>query len=139
MLALWAGYLLTGQPVTVLIDDHAYQQRVHQLTVDAVVREMGLTLEPEDIIRPPIGAQLAPNQTITIELARPVVLSVDGRTLEWFTHQESVTGVLSEAGIITNARDEVFVGGSVAAPETLLPPPPWRSFCLKIRMQPAWL
>ena len=122
VLALWAGYyMLTGQPITVRIDDHTYQLRVHRLTVDAVLRELGLTLQPEDIITPPIGTQLEPNQTIVIELARPVMLKVDGRDLEWLTHQKTVAGLLSEAKIVTNSQDKILANGVPAAMETPLP------------------
>ena len=121
VLVLWAGYVLTGQPITVRIDDHAYRLRVHRLTVDTILRELDLTLEPEDVITPPVGTQLEPNQTVTIELAQPVMLEVDGRILEWLTHQETVAGVLSEAKIVTNSRDKILVNGVPAAMETPLP------------------
>src|SRR5262245_48758306 len=42
LVVLWAGYLLTGQTVRLVIDGQPHQVRTHALTVGAVIREMGL-------------------------------------------------------------------------------------------------
>lgn len=121
VLALWAGYVLTGQPVVVMINDRPVEVRVHRLTVEAVLSQLELSLAPEDRISPPPGAPLSSNQAVTIKLARPVIIEVDGRTLTRLTHQQTAAGVLAEAGIVLNSRDVVEVDGQVAALSDLLP------------------
>jgi uncharacterized protein YabE (DUF348 family) len=125
ILILWAGYVFTGQPVTLVVNDQPHQIRAHRLTVAAVLREIGLTLEAEDIIHPPPNATLSPGDTITIRLARPVRVEVDGRTSQLLTHQQTVAAVLDEAGIIVNPRDEILINEvQVSPPSSLRPPTP---------------
>ena len=124
ILALWAGYALPGRSITLVINERSFPMRTHRLTVDAVVRELGLTLAPEDIIQPPPGTKLLPDQAVTIRLARPVTVDADGRTLHLLTHQPTPSGVLAEAGIITNARDAVLVDGAAGAMQTPFPSVP---------------
>lgn len=120
---LWGGFLWSGQPVTVVVGEQSYPLRLHRLTVAAVLHELRLTPAPEDIITPPVGSRLVPNGTVTIQLARPVVVEADGQTLTWLTHQTGVGKVLAEAGIDLNARDEVRVNGVAAQIEDHLPEP----------------
>jgi uncharacterized protein YabE (DUF348 family) len=122
VLILWTGYVFTGQPVTLVINDQSHQMNVHRLTVGGVLQEMGLPLAAEDIVHPPPGSKLSPGDTITIQLARPVTVEADGRTSQRLTHQQSVAGVLAEAGIVLNPRDEVLVDGvKVLAHQASLP------------------
>jgi uncharacterized protein YabE (DUF348 family) len=121
-LILWAGYVLTGQPVTLVINNQAHQMNVHRLTVAGVLQEMGLTLAAEDIVQPSLGSNLSPGDTVTVQLARPMTLEADGRTSQRLTHQQTVAGVLDEAGIVLNPRDEVLVDGvKVLAHQASLP------------------
>jgi uncharacterized protein YabE (DUF348 family) len=124
LLILWGGYALTGQPVALVINDQTYQVRTHRLTVEAVLLEFGVTPAPEDIVDPPIGAQLSPNQVITVRLARPAIVEADGRTRQLLTHQQTVAGVLAEVGIISNARDEILINGTIGAQQSPLPTAP---------------
>ncbi len=113
---------MTGQPVTLIISDQPYRIRTHRLAVETVLQELGLTLEAEDLVQPPTGSHLRPNQTITIQLARPVTIEADGRTVQLLTHQQTVAGLLAEAGIVTNPRDEILINGTVVvSPESSLP------------------
>ncbi len=136
VLGLWVGYGLTGQPVTVIINDQPIEIRVHRLTVEAVVSKLELTLAPEDRISPPFGSPLNSNQPVTIKLARPAIVEVDGRTLTRLTHQQTVAGLLAEAEIELNSRDVVTVNGQVTALHSLLPPvstiPPVRAASLRL-------
>ena len=117
ILGLWAGYTLTGQPVNLVIKGQSYPTRTHRLEVGAVVQAMGLTLQPEDLVQPPFDSQLTPGETITIQLARPVSVEADDQTWHLLTHQQTVAGALSEAGLITNPRDKILING-VAVPAT---------------------
>ena len=124
ILAGWLGYGLIGQPVTIIVNGQPVQVRVHRLTVDAVLQELAVELEPEDIVSPPAGTQLASNQPVTIKLARPVTIEVDGRTLSRLTHQQTAATVLAEAEIVVYARDVVLVNGQPVVLDDLLPTTP---------------
>ena len=122
VLMLGAAYMLTGQPVTVIINDEPVEVRVHRLTVEAVLSKLELTLASEDLISPPADSPLNPNQTVIIKLARPAIIEVDSRTLTRLTQQQTVAGLLAEAKIELNNRDVVMVNGQVVAPGVALPP-----------------
>lgn len=122
LLILIFGYWLTGQPVTLVINGQPYPIRTHQRSVGEVVRAIGLTLQPEDTVQPPLDQPLAPGATLTINLARPVAIEADGQSWRLLTHQQSVAGVLAEAGLTPHARDEVFINGEVIPTASDLPP-----------------
>ncbi len=106
LLALGAGYQLTGQPVTLVINGQPYPIRTHRLEVAAIIQATGLTLQPEDRVQPLLDNQLAPGETLTIQLARPVSIEADGRIWRLLTHQPTVGEALAEAGLITNPRQD---------------------------------
>lgn len=121
LLALWAGYQFTGQPITLIINGQSYPIRTHRLEVAAIVQAAGLTLQPEDQVQPPLDRQLVPGDTLTIQLARPVSIEGDGRTWRLLTHETTVAGALAEAGLTTNPRDKIFINGQAVPPESPLP------------------
>lgn len=120
-LALLAGYVLSGMPVTVAINDQAYQLRTHRWTIEGLLAEYGLALAPEDIVEPSPAARVRRNQVVTVKLARPVLIEADGRTVQLLTHQPTVAGVLAEAGIRTNTHDELLVDGLPGSRDSRLP------------------
>ena len=111
VIALWAGYIGLGRSVTLVINDQAHSLRLHRLTVSAVVQELGLALAPEDIIEPPLGADLQPGAQVTIQLAQPVVIEVNGRTATLLTQEKTVGPVLAAAKIEIEAHDEILLEG----------------------------
>lgn len=118
---LWAGYRGTAQPITLVINDQPYPLQLHRLTVNAVLREMDLMLEPEDIVVPAPGSELAAGQTVTVQLAQPVLIEVDGQTQQRLTHQPTVAGALAEAGVTINAKDEILIDREPVSLDTPLP------------------
>ncbi|MBI1878766.1 MAG: DUF348 domain-containing protein [Chloroflexi bacterium] len=121
LLALWGGYIFTGRPVTLVINGQQYTVRAHSPTVEALTQALGLTLKPEDIVQPPLDHQLAPGDTITIQLARPVSIEADGQTRQLLTHQQTIAGALAELGLTTNPRDQILINGMAVPAAALLP------------------
>lgn len=113
LLLLGVGYVWTGQPVTVVINGQSHQVRTHRLSVEGVLQEIGLALATGDIVRPPPGTRLEPHQTVTIQLAQPVVLEADGRIFQQLTQQRTVAGLLADAGIAVNPYDDILLEGRV--------------------------
>ncbi|MBN1218084.1 MAG: DUF348 domain-containing protein [Anaerolineae bacterium] len=124
MLLLWAGYVFTGQPVTLLINGQTHPVRAHRLTVAGVLQETGLTLAAKDTVQPGLEAKLSPGDTVTIQLARPVTVEADGHTIQLFTHQQTIIEVLAQAGITLNPRDEVLLNGAVIESHQMSLPTP---------------
>lgn len=122
LLILIFGYWLTSQPITLVINGQPYPIRTHQRSVGEVVQAIGLTLQPEDTIQPPLDQPLAPGATITINLARPVAIEADGQSWRLLTHQQTVAGALAEAGLTPHARDQIFINGAAIPAASNLPP-----------------
>jgi uncharacterized protein YabE (DUF348 family) len=123
LLLLGAGYVFTGQPVTLVINGDPHPVRVHRLTVAGVLQETGLSLAPEDTVQPSLDAALSPGDTVTIQLARPVTVEADGRTVQLLTYQQTAAGVLAEAGVTLNPHDDIVINGVEMSRQASLPAP----------------
>jgi uncharacterized protein YabE (DUF348 family) len=108
---LGIGYQATGVPVTLIVDGQSRQLRTHQATVAGLLREADILLHPEDLIAPPADAALAANSVVLVQLARPVTIEADGRSVGIRTQRRRVADILAEAGIRVKPRDEVLVDG----------------------------
>jgi uncharacterized protein YabE (DUF348 family) len=107
--SLVAGYQRTLTRVKLVVDGQVQTVRTHQTTVDAVLREAGLTLYPEDRVEPALAERLAADTTITVRRARPVVVKVDGHAVEARTHLTRTQAILSELGVNVSQYDKVHV------------------------------
>jgi len=65
------GYSLTQHTVTIEINGRPIRVRTHQVTARAILREVGISIAPEDIVHTDLDARLAPGQSIVMTLARP--------------------------------------------------------------------
>lgn len=117
-----AGYWLMGQPVTLTINGQVYPLYTPSLSVATILNSTGLDLTPTDIISPPLTTTLSPGDTLTVQLARPVILQADGRRQQYLTHQSTITNILAEVNITLNGYDELSVNGVRESPATELPP-----------------
>ncbi len=118
---LWAGYVITGQPIILVINGQSYPVRLHQRTVAEVIGALNLTLQAEDRVQPSLETPLAPGQTIVIELARPVTVEADGHSRHRLTHQTTVAGVLAELNLSLGARDQILINGLTVPAGSPLP------------------
>jgi uncharacterized protein YabE (DUF348 family) len=120
--ALWAGYLLTGRTIQLVINGQAHQVRTHTRTVEAALKEMGISLGPEDIVSPPPETPLSSHETITVQLARPVTVEADGQSRQLLTHRQKLSDLLADLGLVLNPRDEVLLDGVKVPFDVSLPP-----------------
>ena len=111
LLALWAWYRAAGQPVTIIIEGQSRQVRLHQPSVATALAQLDLSLVPQDIITPTLDSPLDSAQVITVNLAQPVTITLDGGVVETFTHQTTLAAVLAEAGVFVMPHDRIEVNG----------------------------
>ena len=109
IVSLMAGYVLTSSTVAVTIDGIQTPVRTHRTTVGDLLAEMGLTPQEDDAISPPPSSLLHPGSAIQVERARRVTLQVDGLTLDMRTHAQTPAAILSQAGVVLQARDLVYL------------------------------
>jgi uncharacterized protein YabE (DUF348 family) len=116
---LVVGYQRTLMNLTLVVDGQARTVRTHQTTVEAALREAGLATYPEDVVEPPLAEGLAPHTTITIRRARPVIVEVDGATVEARTQLTAAGDILAELGINVGEHDvaQVLPAGGSDAPQ----------------------
>lgn len=116
------SYQRTQIPVQITVDGLTETVRTHQTTVGALLAELGLTLQAEDILTPPAATPLSPGQAVQIVRARPVEIEADGQHLTLRTHARTVAQVLGEAGLRLGRHDDLRLDGQPATLQTGLPP-----------------
>lgn len=106
-----------------MIDGEANSVRTRYRSVEAVLQELNLNLEPEDIVIPARDADLSPGDTLTIRLARPATIEADGQTRQLLTHRQQLTDLFNDIGLKIDSRDEILVNNKKTSLKSLLPPP----------------
>lgn len=112
---LIVGYQRTLTRVNLVVDGQTRGVRTHQTTVEAVLRESGLTPYPEDVVEPALSERLVAGTTVTIHRARPVVVEVDGRTIEARTQLTTTQDILASLGVKVSQYDEVSASSDESA------------------------
>jgi uncharacterized protein YabE (DUF348 family) len=111
---LIVGYQRTLAELTLVADGQVRTLRTHQTTVEAVLREAGLTLNPKDIVEPALDENAFAGETIMVYRARPVFVDVDGNTVEGHTQLAVPSDILAELGIEVGADDVIHVSSDEA-------------------------
>ncbi|MCB0191736.1 MAG: DUF348 domain-containing protein [Anaerolineae bacterium] len=119
--ALWAASFVFSRPATLIINDQPYTIRTHQRSVGDVLEKFGINLAPEDRVEPALDSPLTSNQTITIQLARPVTVEADGQTHQLLTHHQNLRTIFADLGLDLNSRDEILVNGETVSLGNTLP------------------
>ena len=113
---------LTGTPITISVDGHVEVVRSARADVAGLLADLGLSVRPEDSLSPAPDTPLVSGLKVTIERARPGLVSTDGRLTEVFTRNFTVGGMLSAAHIAVSAQDEVLLDGQIVRLDAPLPP-----------------
>jgi len=110
------GYLETQIEVTIVVNGHSERFLTHQAHVEAILKEAGLSIYPEDIISPGLEASIGEGGIITVHQAMPVTAKVDGQIIELRTHAGNVAELLQEAGIELGPYDKALLEGQEVNP-----------------------
>lgn len=113
---------LIGVPVTVSVDGQLEVVRSARADVAGLLADLGLELRPEDSLSPSPETALSRGLRVTIERARPGLVSTDGRLAEVFTRKQTVGDLLAAAHIAVSAQDEVLLDGQIVPLDAALPP-----------------
>ena len=109
-----AGYYATLAPVTIIVDGQARTVKTNQRTVENILREAGVKIEPGDIVGPALTTALADDQsTIIVQHPRSVTVQADWQTLEFRSQTSVLPDMLAEAGIDLREFDRVIVNGQI--------------------------
>lgn len=103
-----ASTLLSVKQVTVIDDNgQAVMQRTLKTTVGSFVEKSGIELGAHDEVYPSIETKLSRNQTIRIERAFPITMSVSGQDITVYTTEKTVASVLEKNNIEIGEMDIV--------------------------------
>ena len=101
------GYQRTLTTLTLVVDGQVRTVRTHQNTVEAVLREAGVTLYAEDIVVSAHPERLFAGDRIAVQRARPVQVEVDGRVIEGRTRLSATQDILAQLGVDVGPYDQV--------------------------------
>ncbi len=93
-----AAYFLAQKTVTITVDGQAREVRTYADTAGEVLADEGLQLASHDVVLPDQDAAVADGDTIVLNRARPLSLTVDGVRSDVYTTALSVDGALDELG-----------------------------------------
>ncbi|MBC7595476.1 MAG: DUF348 domain-containing protein [Kineosporiaceae bacterium] len=88
-----------NKTVTLTVDGKAQTIRTFSGHVDDVLKSKGITLAGGDKVSPAPSHELADGEDITVKYARPLTLSVDGKSESQIVHGATVKDVLSSLGV----------------------------------------
>nr|MBC7244500.1 DUF348 domain-containing protein [Chloroflexota bacterium] len=125
VLVMASSYARSGVLVTLEVNGQVWRTKTHQRTVGAYLREVGLTLQPGDIVLPSLDSPLGEQQTIVVQKALPVLIEADGQVIEHYTQSRQVVDVLRERGLQPKDYDRVMLNGTLVSPEASLPHYQW--------------
>jgi len=103
------AYISTQREVTLSVDGYPLSFPTHQTSVDAFLEEIGVEVNETDIVLPSLHTDL--DDRVIIERAKPVILEVDGQTLERYTHSKTVGDFLLETGVALRPHDRITMEG----------------------------
>lgn len=109
------GYNATIGSITLKIDGQARVVRTNQRSVENILRDADISIEPKDLVVPDLSATLDDHQsTITIVHARSITINVDGESKTFRTRTTSLTDIFDEAKVKVGAHDRITVNGHIA-------------------------
>lgn len=120
-LLLWGIWRATARPVVVTVDDYTESLRTHRHTVETLLLDLGLEVDPADrVLFSSSGAlveralddvSIARNMEIVIERTPTYRLLVDGRDEMFASWGETPQQVLEDAGLALSRHDEILLNG----------------------------
>jgi uncharacterized protein YabE (DUF348 family) len=93
-----AAYFAAEKSLTLTVDGQSRQVSTYAGTAAEVLADEGLTPAAHDVVLPSLGADVNDGDTIVVNRARPLTLTVDGVRSEVYTTALSVDGALDELG-----------------------------------------
>ncbi|WP_338104950.1 ubiquitin-like domain-containing protein [Modestobacter muralis] len=102
LVASVAAYFAAEKSLTLTVDGQSRLVTTYAGTAAEVLADEGLTPAAHDVVLPALGADVADGDTIVVNRARPLTLTVDGVRSEVFTTALSVDDALDELGYRTD-------------------------------------
>ncbi|MGY1624867.1 ubiquitin-like domain-containing protein [Geodermatophilus sp. SYSU D00965] len=92
------AYYAAQKSLTLTVDGQAHEVSTYADTVGEVLEEEGLETQAHDVVLPDAGATVADGDTVVVNRARPLQLTVDGVESEVYVTALSVDEALDQLG-----------------------------------------
>ena len=92
------AYFVAQKSLTVTVDGQAREVRTYAGTVGEVLEEEGLQTQSHDVVLPDAAAPVSDGDTVVLNRARPLTLTVDGVQSEVYVTALSVDEALAQLG-----------------------------------------
>jgi len=93
------GAAQLDKAVTLKVDGKPASAHVFGSTVGDLLDSEGITLASDDVVSPAEGTALHDGDVVSVSYARPITITVDGRTRQIRTTETTVDGVLEALGL----------------------------------------
>jgi uncharacterized protein YabE (DUF348 family) len=112
-LLVLAGLLALRRPQTVrlTVDGVSRNLETHAGSIGQLLSDEQLTFGPADLVDPPTGKRLTTGTRVVVEHARPVMLTVDGRSVALLSRGRTPRAVVTGAAIGLGPGDRLQVNG----------------------------
>lgn len=104
--------LTRSVPVTVIVDDSAYQTTTQAATVADVLAEMGIAVAEGDLISPELNAPVETELIVQVRRARSVTLTIDDQSRTLRTTLTNPADILNSVELAVGPQDRLFVDGT---------------------------
>jgi len=104
-------YVQSLSTVRVVVDGATRTIHTNQATVAAILHDASIQVYPEDRVVPSLEAPVEDGEAIRVDHARPVVVEVDGRTIQARSLKSSPANILADLGITLAPYDKLMVDG----------------------------
>lgn len=120
---LGSVYVATQHAVTLEINGLRFVHRTHARSPWQVLREMEVSLGPEDRLQVPDEEGMRRGVPIRLAIARVGLIVHDGSVTRVRTHASDLAGLIQDSGVVIFPHDRLFVEGREAALSLRLPDP----------------
>jgi resuscitation-promoting factor RpfB len=93
------AFYATQNPLTLAVDGQVREVQTYADTVGEVLEDEGLQPQAHDVVLPDAGASVSDGDTVVLNRARPLQLTVDGRSSEVYVTALSVDEALEQLGL----------------------------------------
>jgi len=113
--ALAWSYFQSLASVRIIVDGTASTLRTNQTKVVDVLHDAGVKTWPQDRVIPPMNTPIEDGDAIRVDHARPVVVNVDGRTIQTRSLKSSPIDIVTDLGFVLSPYDKLIVDGQPVA------------------------
>jgi uncharacterized protein YabE (DUF348 family) len=109
---LTVGYFVTRKQVKIIDGDRLIEIQTHRNTSDAILRDAGIVLRPQDTVVPNFTELVSHNALVVIKRARPVRVQIDDKPPQLIlTQHKNASEMLENMGIKPTAFDRLMING----------------------------